>query len=74
MIKISKEKKAKMIVDIQKYFLEERDEDLGDLASDMVLDFFIENLAPEFYNQGVQDAYVYMRDRIEDVLEIEKLS
>lgn len=74
MIKISKEQKAKMIDDIQKYFLEERDEDLGDLASDMVLDFFIEKLAPEFYNQGVQDAYVYMRDRIEDVLEIEKLS
>jgi len=73
-IKISKEQKAKMIDDIQKYFLEERDEDLGDLASDMVLDFFIEKLAPEFYNQGVQDAYVYMRDRIEDVLEIEKLS
>jgi len=71
-IKISKEKKAKMIDDIQKYFLEERDEDLGDLASDMVLDFFIENLAPEFYNQGVQDAYSYMRDKIEDVLEIEK--
>lgn len=72
MIKINKEMKAKMIGDIQKYFLEERDEDLGDLASDMVLDFFIEKLAPEFYNQGVQDAYVYMRDRIEDVLEIEK--
>ena len=72
MIKINKEMKAKMIDDIQKYFVEERDEDLGDLASDMVLDFFIEKLAPEFYNQGVQDAYVYMRDRIEDVLEIEK--
>ena len=71
-MKISKEKKDKMIDDIKKYFLEEREEDLGDLASDMVLDFFIEKLAPEFYNQGVQDAYVYMRDRMEDVLELEK--
>lgn len=72
MIEISKEKKAKMINDIKKYFLEERDEDLGDLASDMILDFFMEKLASEIYNQGVQDAYIYMRDKIEDVREIEK--
>lgn len=72
MIKVSKEKKEKMIYEIKKYFLEERDDDLGDLASDLVLDFFIEKLGPEIYNQGVQDAYTFMKDRVEDVLEIEK--
>ena len=61
-----------MIYEIKKYFLEEKDEDLGDLASDMVLDFFIEKLAPEIYNQGIQDAYGFMKDRTEDVLELEK--
>ena len=61
-----------MIYEIKKYFLEERDEDLGDLASDIVLDFFMEKLAPEIYNQGIQDAYGFMKDRMEDVLELEK--
>lgn len=72
LIKLSKEKKEKMIYEIKKYFLEERDEDLGDLASDIVLDFFMEKLAPEIYNQGIQDAYGFMKDRMEDVLELEK--
>jgi len=71
-IKLSKEKKAKMISSIKKYFKEERDEDLGDLASSMILDFFIKDIAAEFYNQGVCDSYKYMSDRVEELFEIQK--
>lgn len=71
-IKLSKEKREAMISTIKQYFYNERDEDLGDLAAAMILDFFIDELAVEFYNQGVQDAYRYMSDRVEDILGIQK--
>jgi len=71
-IKLSKEKRQYMISSIKTYFMKERDENLGDLAAGIILDFFIDKLAPEFYNQGVYDSYKYMSDRIEDLLGMQK--
>lgn len=71
-ININKETKEGMIYAIKRYFLDEREEDLGDLASNLILDFFIEQLGPEIYNQGVQDSYKYMNTTIEDLLGIQK--
>jgi len=71
-IKLTKDKRDEMISDIKEYFLNEREEEIGDLASGMILDFIIERLAPEFYNQGVYDSYKYMEDRLEDLLSIQK--
>ena len=68
-INLSKEKKEDMIKAIKAYFQKERDEELGDLAATLILNFFMEKLAPEVYNQGVYDSYVYMTGRFEDVLE-----
>ena len=70
-IKLSKEKEEDMIFAIKKYFATERDEELGDLAASMILDFIIEELAQEFYNQGVYDSYTYFMERCEDLLAIE---
>lgn len=70
-IKLTKEKEEHMINAIKRYFSSEREEDLGDLASKLILHFIIEELAPEFYNQGVYDAHKYMSDRCEDLLSIE---
>ena len=71
-IELSKEKRDNMISLIKNYFIHERDEDLGDLASALILDFITNKLAPEFYNQGVYDSYKYFTKRIEDLLEIQK--
>jgi uncharacterized protein (DUF2164 family) len=70
--KLTKEQKEDMILAIKTYFLEEREEELGDLAANLMLNFIIEELAPEFYNKGVYDSYKYMSDRVEDVLSIQK--
>ena len=69
---ISKEKHAEMIALVKAYFLKEREEELGDLSASFVLDFFIDTLAPEFYNQGVLDSHKYMTERLEDLLGIQK--
>lgn len=71
-IKINKETQEDMILEIKAYFLKEREEDLGDLAAQLILDFFMEKLAPYAYNQGVFDSYTYMSERTEDLLGIQK--
>jgi len=71
-IKLTKEKKDDMISAIKTYFFNEREEELGDLAATMMLNFILEEIAPEIYNQGVYDSYKYMNDRIEDLLSIQK--
>ncbi len=69
-ITLTSEKKNDMIVAIKSYFLNERNEDLDDLAAKLIMRFIVEELAPEFYNQGVYDANKYMNDKSEDLLSI----
>lgn len=69
---ISKEKREALKNEIKTYFYEERDEELGDLAAGMILDFFMDKLAVEFYNLGIEDSYKYIIDRAEDLLGIQK--
>jgi uncharacterized protein (DUF2164 family) len=70
-IKLSKETREYMIKEIKRYFSNERDEEIGDLAASLFLDFIIEELAPEFYNQGVYDSCNFMKDKSEDLLSIQ---
>ena len=72
MIKLTKEKREDMIASIKEYFYTEREEELGDLASSHILSFIIDELALEFYNQGVYDSYQYMNRSIDDLLSIQK--
>ncbi|MDD1698376.1 MAG: DUF2164 domain-containing protein [Methanoregula sp.] len=71
-IKVTKDQRDEMISAIKQYFLKEREEEIGDLRAGLMLDFILEELAPEFYNQGVSDSYTYMKDMIEDLLSIRK--
>lgn len=70
-IKLSQERKDQMIKTIKEYFINEREENLGDLAASLILDFFIEKLGPEIYNQGIQDSYIFMNEKLQDLFEIE---
>ncbi len=71
-VKFDDETKKRLIGDIQIFFAEERGDDIGDLAAMLVLDFFIDNMATEAYNQGVRDTLKYMNDRVEDGYSLEK--
>lgn len=70
-VKISKEIKEEMRRHIIQYFSEEREEDLGDLASQLLVDFFIEQLGPYIYNQGVEDAHGYIKDKVDDLFALQ---
>lgn len=71
-LKLSKEKRDYMISEIKSYFIKEREEQIGDLAANLLLDFVTEKLAPEFINQGIYEAYHYMDERLEDVLGLQR--
>lgn len=69
--KLSKEQKEQMVLLIKEYFLKERDEEIGDLAASLFLDYLIEKLAPYFYNLGIQDCVGYMQERLDDLYGLE---
>jgi len=66
-LKLTKETKEKAIEDIKNFFLNERNEEIGNLASSILLDFIIEKIASAFYNQGLEDAISFMKERVEDM-------
>ena len=71
-IEFSNGAKQEMISEIKAYFLKERDEELGDLAARLIMEFFIEKLSKHAYNQGVYDSYRYISTACEDMLGLEK--
>lgn len=71
-IELSKNIKGRAIEDIKKYFYDEREETLGDLQAELILDFFMKNIAPHVYNMAIGDAYGYMNEKVEDLFGLEK--
>ena len=71
-IRLTKERRDEMVLEIKRYFSKEREEEIGDLAAGLMLDFILDKLAPDFYNQGVIDSHQYMKDAAEDLLSIQK--
>jgi uncharacterized protein (DUF2164 family) len=63
-IKLSKESKQDIIHEIQAYFHLEREDEIGDLGAELLLDFFLKQIGPHFYNKGVNDAKDMLMDRM----------
>jgi len=70
--KLTKDEKDKIIEKIINYFHTERDEEIGELAASLLLDFIIEDLGPHFYNLGISDSIKYIQERVEDMYGMEK--
>ena len=54
--RISDEKRQQAIDDLIYYFESERNEKIGVIAAEQLLDFFLENVSPDVYNRGLSDA------------------
>ena len=66
-IQLPKEARKQLIPAIKAYFLEQHDEDLGDLRAGLLLDFFLEKLGPAVYNQAIRDAQAYFQQKVDDL-------
>ena len=66
-IKFNQQETEEIIYSLRKYFSSELDQELSELRARLLLDYFIKEIAPLAYNQGVTDAGEYFRARLEDL-------
>lgn len=67
---INEEKRKVVINEIIIFFKEERDETLGIIAAESILNFFLEDIGKYIYNKGIEDSNSLIKNKLED-LEIE---
>ena len=66
-IALEKQEYATAVEEIRTYFLNERDEEIGELQGRLILNFFLEKIGPHVYNQAIFDMQKYMSERVEDM-------
>lgn len=66
-IHLTDEEKSKLIDEIKYYFEEERDEKIGILASESLLDFFMNAMGTHIYNKALDDAMKWFRHNMENL-------
>jgi len=70
-LELTMEERKQLIKSVQGFFLTERDQEIGELAAILIIDFMIEQLGPLYYNRGIGDAFKFMTDRLDDLRELE---
>lgn len=55
-IRLTKEQQEQIIADIQRFFYNQREEDISYFEAERVFDFVKENIAPYIYNAAISDA------------------
>ena len=66
-IELSKEDRAQAIASIERYFLQNMDEKIGNIAAGGLLGFILEEIGPSIYNKAVADAQERMQARVQDL-------
>jgi uncharacterized protein (DUF2164 family) len=66
-IRLSPERRASLMSAIKDYFSAEFDESLSDFRAEGLLEFFVRELGPPVYNQGVRDAAGFMQEKLTDI-------
>lgn len=71
---LTKENRAICLEEIIAYFHDERNEEIGVIAAESVLDFFLEKIGPDIYNQAIDDSKKALQKSLEGLdFEIELL-
>lgn len=66
-IQMQPEKRKQMEAEIVRFFKEVRDEEIGVIATQEMLDFFLETFGKEIYNQALDDAKNWHRTILENM-------
>ena len=66
-IELSKEARKEAIASIERWFSENRDEKIGNIAAGALLNFFLEEIGPSVYNQAVADVQERLQTRIMEI-------
>ena len=66
-IELTKEARQQLITSIERYYLEERDEKIGNIAAAALLGFFLQELGPVVYNQAIADVQERLQLRVSEL-------
>ena len=66
-IELSKEDRAQAVASIERYFRENMEEKIGNMAANDLLAFFLEEVGPSIYNKGVSDAQERLQVRVSEL-------
>ena len=66
-IELSKETRADAIASIQRYFDENMNEPVGELAAGLLLKYFLEEIGPVVYNRAIADVQRRLEQRVADL-------
>lgn len=66
-IKFSRDEMAAIVRDIQDYFREELESEIGNIPAEMLLDFFSEQIGGYYYNRGLYDAQAILQKKLDDI-------
>lgn len=66
-IEISKEARTQAVASIERYFLENMEEKIGNIAAGALLGFFLEEIGPLVYNRAVADVQERLQSRIMEI-------
>lgn len=64
---LSPEAQQQAIASIERYFRKHMDEPIGNVAAGGLLKFFVEEVGPALYNQGVADAQENLQARVAEL-------
>jgi uncharacterized protein (DUF2164 family) len=66
-IELHKDARAAAILSIERYFRENMDEPIGNVAAGGLLGFLLEEIGPAIYNQAVADVQERLQARISEL-------
>lgn len=62
---LTSEEKKQLMEEIHYYFQKERDEELGLIATESIMDFFLNTLGKQIYNKALDDAKIWYTKRMD---------
>ena len=65
-ISFEREEKRALMRKVQDYFAAELDVEIGDIATEMLLEFLQKEIGAHYYNKGLHDAQTALRSQIDN--------
>ncbi len=66
-IELDKDARTAAVASLERYFLEENSEPIGNMAAGALLNFFLMEVGPAIYNQAVAEAQERMQARVAEL-------
>lgn len=64
---LTKERRESLIKEVITYFKVERDQEIGVLAAEDILDFFLEALGKDIYNRAINDSKATVKQSFDNL-------